>query len=115
MVYVNADHEFARAVSLFAALEGACGTADGVLNGILPYLGMARAELTDYGNNATCELIHVPVTSLPDSLGQLCVSLEHLLKHSVDLAQTLRVREALLIMREGCDRVGLSSTRLELH
>lgn len=115
MVYVNADHEFVRAVSLFAALEGACATADGVVSGILPYLGMARAELTDYGNYATRFLIDVPVSSLPEALGQLSVSLDDLLEHSGDLALTLRIREALLIMREGCDRVGLASTRPELR
>ena len=100
----NAD--FVVAVSTFAALEGACtnADADAAASEVLPFLGMARSELTDYGQRLPTHLEDIPVASFADGLTQLGDLLSRMLATSHDLALTLRLHAARQILREGTER-----------
>lgn len=90
--------DFVTAVSMLAALEGAslpAGEAE-----CLPYLGMARAELTDYGQRLPSHFEVTPVPSFRDGLFQLEVLLTRMLSASQDLTVTLRLHASLQILRE---------------
>lgn len=91
--------DFVAAVSMFAALEGACLATRSAET--LPYLGMARAELTDYGMRLPMHLEHVPVESFLEVLAELEELLTHMLSSSPDLTLTLRLHAARQILREG--------------
>ena len=90
---------FVRAVSLFAALEGA-SAATGA-NEALPYLGMARAELTDYGQRLLTNFVDIPVPSFCAGLVQLDELLTQMLISSTDLTHTLGLDSAQRLLREG--------------
>ena len=92
--------DFNVAVSLFAALEGGC-LASGASES-LPYLGMARAELTDFGQRLPTHFEDTPLPSFRDGWLQLEVLLDRMLSESEDLGLTLRLDAARQILREGC-------------
>lgn len=101
----DSSSDFITAVSLFAALEGQCLVADSPLAaGILPYLGRARAELTDYGQRLPSSLEDVAYASLRGGLDRLDELLTRMLAGSQDLSLTLRLHASRQILREGVAR-----------
>jgi hypothetical protein len=90
---------FVYAVSLLAALEGATGHEGHAV--VLPFLGMARAELTDFGQRRNTYYVDVEVDELRSCLAGLEERLTALLVTSEALQQTLRVDAALAYVRRG--------------
>ncbi|MDR7254928.1 hypothetical protein J2X46_003930 [Nocardioides sp. BE266] len=91
--------DFIYAVSLIAALEGATGH-----NGhatVLPYLGMARAELTDFGQRRPAHYVPVHISDLPAGLADLDERLTALLADSPVLQHSLRIDAAQRLLRRG--------------
>lgn len=86
------DRAFVEAVSLLAALEAL--PSPGRTN-VLPYLGIARAELVDYGQRQVPGFVQVRVTDLTDGLAELDMRLDALLRASEDLQHSLRIESAL--------------------
>jgi hypothetical protein len=95
----DATPDFVYAVSLLAALEGATDQ-DGHAT-VQPFLGMARAELTDFGQRRTAYYVDVEVGELRSCLAGLEERLTALLVSSERLQQTLRVDAALAYVRRG--------------
>jgi hypothetical protein len=91
--------DFVRAVSLFAALEGAC-MASGASEA-LPYLGMARAELTDYGQRLLANFVDIPVPSFCAGLVELDELLTQMRASSTDLTHTLGLDSVQRLLRDG--------------
>ena len=91
--------DFVRAVSLFAALEGECVASGG--SEVLPYLGMARSELTDYGQRLSTNFVDIPVPSFCAGLVQLDELLTRMRASSTDLTHTLGLDSAQRLLREG--------------
>lgn len=96
---VDDSAEFISAVSLLAALE-AYTTHRGHRT-VLPYLGMARAELTDFGQRRPAALIPVDVEDLAVSLRDLDEQLALMAAHSPVLQQTLRIDAARRMLGRG--------------
>ena len=94
----ESDPDFVRAVSLIAALEGACKTAADFL--VLPYLGMARSELTDWGLHLPTHFEDPAIDSFDAALDQLDCLLARMRTETQDLAATLRLRVAHELLRE---------------
>jgi hypothetical protein len=95
----DATTDFVHAVSLLAALEGATG-----LEGhseTLPFLGMARAELVDYGQRRPAHYVDVEVADFRAGLAELEERLSALLATSQVLRQTLRIEAARRLLRRG--------------
>ena len=88
----DASPDFVYAVSLLAALEGATGQDGHAM--VLPFLGMARAELVDFGQRRPGPLVQVAVTDMATGLRDLDARLAALLVASEELQQTLRLDSA---------------------
>ena len=92
------------AEALIVALEGACsGTSQ---RRLLPYLGMARAELAHCrpgGPGPAARLAEVAVASVHDGLEDLESLLTRIVHGSTDLGVTLRLVSARQLVREGVD------------
>ena len=71
-------------------------------NRALPYLGMARAELTDFGQRLPTHFEDTRLPSFDDGWLQLEVLLDRMMSESEDLGLTLRLDAARQILREGC-------------
>lgn len=91
--------DFVYAVSLLAALEGYAG--HGRHSALLPYLGMARSELVDFGQRRPTHYVQVEVTDVRAGLDELEQRLSALLASSPDLRQTLRIEAARGLLRRG--------------
>ena len=95
----DATPEFVYAVSLLAELEAATGREGHA--GVLPFLGMARAELTDFGQRLPAGYVDVPVGDLRAGLADLDWRLDRLLASSEILQHTLRIDAARRLLRRG--------------
>lgn len=93
----DATPDFVYVVSLLAALEGARGQ-DGYAM-VLPFLGMARAELTDFGQRRPARYVSVDVGDLQSGLADVDQRLTALLADSQVLQHTLRVDSARRLLR----------------
>lgn len=91
--------EFVHAVSLIAALEGATGHPRH--RAVLPFLGMARAELTDFGQRRPSRYVAIDVDDLHSGLADLEERLATLQTHSQVLQHSLRVDAARRMLRRG--------------
>lgn len=104
------DPAFVRAVSLLAALEGAAGREQ--RPDVLPFLGMARAELTDFGQRRTAHYVAIDLDVLGD-LADGLVTLEDelmcLLADSQRLQHSLRLDAALQLLRRAIAAATLSA------
>jgi hypothetical protein len=95
----DATTDFVQAVSLLAALEGATGQEGH--SEILPCLGMARAELVDYGQRRPAHYVDVELADFRAGLAELEERLSALLATSQVLQQTLRIEAARRLLRRG--------------
>lgn len=95
----DAAPDFVYAVSLLAALEDATGQAEH--STVLPFLGMARAELTDFGQRRTASYVPVQVGDLRSGLADLERRLTALLETSQVLQHSLRLDSARRLLRRG--------------
>ena len=91
--------DFVYAVSLLAALEGATGQAGHAM--VLPFLGMARAELTDFGQRRPAHFVPVQIRDLRSGLADLEQRLAALLADSHVLQHSLRLDSARRLLRRG--------------
>lgn len=91
--------DFVYAVSLMAALEGAAGHQGHHV--VLPFLGMARAELTDFGQRRPSHYVEIHVDDLHAGLADLEERLTTLLADSRLLQHSLRVDAARRLLRRG--------------
>lgn len=87
---------FRYAISLRAALEGAT-ELDGH-SAALPYLGMARAELCDFGQRRTDRYVPVVVSDKPSGLAELDERLTTMLAESDVPQHRLRIEAALKLL-----------------
>lgn len=95
----DASPDFVYAVSLLAALEAATGQDGHSL--VLPFLGMTRAELTDFGLRRPTHYVSVPVGDLRAGLTELEQRLTDLLADSQVLQHSLRLDAARRLLRRG--------------
>lgn len=95
----DCDPEFVYAMSLMAALE--CATGRRGHSAVLPFLGMARAELSDFGQHGPSGYVAVTVGHLLAGLEELDERLAALLSASPDLQRTLRIHSARRLLRRG--------------
>lgn len=95
----DATPDFVYAVSLLAALEGAIGQDGHSM--VLPFLGMARAELTDFGQRRPAHYVPVQIGDLRSGLADLEQRLTALLADSQVLQHTLRLDSARRLLRRG--------------
>jgi len=95
----DATPDFVYAVSLLAALEGATGQEGHAM--VLPFLGMARAELTDFGQRRPTHYVPVQLGDLRSGLVDLEERLTALLADSAVLQQSLRLDSARRLLRRG--------------
>jgi hypothetical protein len=95
----DATPDFAYAVSLLAALEGATGE-DGHAEA-LPFLGMARAELVDFGQRRPTHFVDVELDDFHAGLVELDQRLTAILTSSQVLRHTLRLDAARRLLRRG--------------
>ncbi|QYJ04176.1 hypothetical protein KUV85_00405 [Nocardioides panacisoli] len=79
------DRAFAVAVSLIAALEGIASPGCAL---VLPCLGIARAELVDYGQRRIPRFVRFHVADRDTGLADLDGRLDALLGDSEDLQHT---------------------------
>ena len=91
--------DFVYAVSLLAALEGATGQDGHAV--VLPFLGMARAELTDFGQRRPAHFVPVQIGDLRSGLADLEQRLTALLADSHVLQHSLRLDSARRRLRRG--------------
>ncbi len=91
--------DFVYAVSLLAALEDATGQEGHAM--VLPFLGMARAELTDFGQRRPARYVPVQIGDLRSGLADLEQYLTALLADSQVLQHTLRLDSACRLLRRG--------------
>jgi hypothetical protein len=89
--------DFVYAVSLLAALEEATEQDGHAM--VLPFLGMARAELTDFGQRRPSHYVPVEVGDLRSGLANLEERLTALLADSQVLS--LRLDSARTLLRRG--------------
>lgn len=101
----DATPDFVYAVSLLAALEGATGQDGHAM--VLPFLGMARAELTDFGQRRPARYTPVHVGDLRSGLADLEERLTALLADSQVLQHSLRLDSARRLLRRGVAAVAL--------
>lgn len=85
--------DWTHAVSLIAHLQQA--TDQPGYRQVVPRLGMARAELSDFGQRPTTVFMPTDVTSLSTGLAELQTVLRALLAASPQLRDTLRIGAAL--------------------
>jgi hypothetical protein len=95
----DATPDFVYACSLLAALEGATGKDGHAM--VLPFLGMARAELTDFGQRRPTLYMPVQVGDLRAGLAELEQRLTELLADSQVLQHSLRIDSARRLLRRG--------------
>jgi hypothetical protein len=95
----DATPDFVYAVSLVAALEGATGHEGHAV--VLPFLGMARAELTDFGQRRPAHYVDVEIHDLRAALADLEQRLTTLLAGSQVLQHSLRLDSARRLLRRG--------------
>jgi hypothetical protein len=95
----DATPDFVYAVSLLAALEGATG--EGGHGEVLPFLGMARAELVDFGQRRPAHYVDVEIDDFHAGLAELEERLTAMLISSKVLQHTLRVDAARRLLRRG--------------
>jgi hypothetical protein len=95
----DATPDFVYAVSLLAALEGATGQDGHAM--VLPFLGMARAELTDFGQRRPARYVPVQIGDLRSGLADLEQRLTALLADSQVLQHSLRLDSARRLLRRG--------------
>lgn len=95
----DATPDFVYAVSLIAALEST-GAQDGHAR-VLPFLGMARAELTDFGQRQPSRYVPVEVSDLRNGLADLEQRLAALQQASQVLQHTLRIESARRLLLRG--------------
>jgi len=95
----DATPDFVYALSLLAALEGASGERGH--REALPFLGMARAELVDFGQRRPTHYVDVEIEDFPASLRELEERLTALFSDSLVLQHTLRVDSARRLVRRG--------------
>lgn len=95
----DATPDFVYAVSLLAALEDATGQEGHAV--VLPFLGMARAELTDFGQRRPAHYVPVQIGDLRSGLDDLEQRLTALLADSQVLQHTLRLDSARRLLRRG--------------
>ncbi len=95
--------EFVYAVSLLAALEAATGLAGHTT--VLPFLGMARAELTDFGQRRPIRYDAAHIDYLGSGLAELDQCFTALLAQSQGLQHSLRTESALRLLRRGAAAV----------
>ncbi|NYI47923.1 hypothetical protein BJ993_005069 [Nocardioides aromaticivorans] len=95
----DATPDFVYAVSLIAALEDASGQDGHAM--VLPFLGMARAELTDFGQRRPAGYVPVQIDDLRAGLADLEQRLSSLLADSQVLQYTLRLDSARRLLRRG--------------
>ncbi len=91
--------DFVYAVSLLAALEEATEQDEHAM--VLPFLGMARAELTDFGQRRPSHYVPVEVGDLRSGLANLEERLTALLADSQVLQHSLRLDSARTLLRRG--------------
>jgi hypothetical protein len=90
------DPTFVAVISLIAALEGQPTVQGEVL--LLSSLGMARAELTDYGHRVPRQLHALDPVAAEEGLTNLKLLLATMLEESTHLAHTLRIQAAQRIL-----------------
>ncbi len=95
----DATPDFVYAVSLLAALEGAIRQDGHAM--VLPFLGMARAELTDFGQRRPARYVPVQIGDLRSGLADLEQRLTALLADSQVLQHSLRLDSARRLLRRG--------------
>lgn len=95
----DANPDFVYAVSLFAALESSTGQKGHAT--VLPFLGMARAELTDFGQRRPTCYVPIQIGDLRSGLADLERHLTALLADSKVLHHSLRLDAALRTLRRG--------------
>ncbi len=95
----DATPDFVYAVSLLAALEGATGQDGHSM--VLPFLGMARAEFTDFGQRRPTHYVSVQLGDLRSGLVDLEERLTALLTDSEVLQHSLRLDSARRLLRRG--------------
>lgn len=95
----DSSPDFVYAVSLLAALEDATGQDGHAM--VLPFLGMARAELTDFGQRRPARYVPVHVGDLRTALADLEERLTALLANSQVLQHSLRLDSARRLLRRG--------------
>lgn len=95
----DAAPDFVYAVSLIAALEDATGQ-DGHAT-LLPFLGMARAELTDFGQRRPTHYVPVQIGDLHSEIADLEHRVTALLADSQVLQHSLRLDSARRLLRLG--------------
>lgn len=97
------SEDFLAADSLFAELEGE--SLDAGAARLLPFLGMARCELTDYGLHLPSSIVPAPdYGSFEHGVGILDGLLAKMAGDSTRLHDALRVRRAHDILHEGMAR-----------
>lgn len=89
---LDVNPDFCLAVSLLAALESA--TEQDGHAGVLPFLGMARAELTDFGHHRQARYIEVEVTDLRTGLRELAHRMTELRAVSSDVQRSLGIESS---------------------
>lgn len=95
----DATPDFVYAVSLLAALEEATEQHEHAM--MLPFLGMARAELTDFGQRRPAHYVPVEVGDVRSGLADLETRLTALLADSQVLQHSLRLDSARTLLRRG--------------
>ena len=105
----DAAPDFVYAVSLLAALEGAVGHRGHAE--ALPYLGMARAELVDYGQRRPAHYIEVEVEDFGAGLAELQERLTAMLAASQVLQHSLGLEAARRLLRRGIAAAGPGRAR----
>jgi hypothetical protein len=99
----DATPDFVYAVSLLAALESATGQEGHAR--VLPFLGMARAELTDFGQRRPARYVPVQVADLRAGMDELEQRITALLAGSPALQHSLRLDAARRLLRRGAAAV----------
>lgn len=95
----DATPDFCYAVSLFAAIEGATGSAGHYE--ALPFVGMGRAELVDFGQRRPAGFVDINVNDVRAGLRELEGYLTALMAGSEVLQHTLRLEAARGYVRRG--------------
>ena len=101
--------DFVYAVSLLAALENATGQAGHAA--VLPFLGMARAELVDFGQRQPTSYVPVYFADVPSGLTDLEERLTNLLAASPVLQHSLRIESARRLLRRGISAIAQNGDR----
>jgi hypothetical protein len=96
---LETSQDFIDAVSLCAELEGMCLPAGRTR--LLPFIGMARNELTNNGASTPSHYRSMPIGSVDEGVQRLEQLLTTLIGQAEDLLYAVRLHEAREILREG--------------